>query len=131
MPIKALEAALAKEGITPDRQWALKVIGSIVKLLKQDPLRYRTYGHYWWPLKKLLAQEGHYFGEDEGPVLGVLYDDTAHLLVAAIMLSNQRLLNGHAADNIFHIQRADGEVLQYVLEDADMEALVLGRRVHV
>lgn len=37
---------------------------NIAKRVKSKPLNYLMFGCYWWPVKKILAENGYDFGEE-------------------------------------------------------------------
>ncbi len=50
-----------------------KAFRNIVQQLQTDPVRYKLFGIYWWPIKKLLKGAG--YGPDQLPMLGDYQDD--------------------------------------------------------
>ena len=51
-----------------------KTLRNIVVLLQADPLQYRCFGVYWWPIKALLKAAG--YTREQLPMLGA-YEDAA------------------------------------------------------
>ncbi len=61
-----------------------KAFRNIVQQLQTDPVRYKLFGIYWWPVKKLLKAAG--YGPDQLPMLGDYQDDEIAALVPALPL---------------------------------------------
>lgn len=67
-PPRPLPAEIPPEGV-PD------ALVAIVRDLQTNPLRYRWWGVWWWPIKAMLIRAGH--GPLLGPMLGPAMDPAA------------------------------------------------------
>lgn len=117
-----IEEALSSDGVIPPYDdWLKKSIEGIASLIKADPLRYRSYGPYWFTIKRLLNDQGHFQGDHFEGELSGLYEADHLNLAAGMMHSNGRMLEGQKTLNVFTMQTDSEEFFEYVLEDVDME----------
>lgn len=99
-----------------------KALEAIVRLLQQEPIRYKLFGIYWWAVKRILKQHG--YGPDQLYMLGHYTDPEAeaslpaetdeYLLVLAIREQQERAFSEWGSGDCY---TPDGE--PYHLEDQD------------
>ena len=62
--LEALKKEAFQGGAVSPEEWRAKVASGCVKMLLASPQQYRSYGPFWWQLKReLLAQGYAQFGE--------------------------------------------------------------------
>jgi len=105
-----------------------KALAGVVQLLQQDPASYKSYGMYWWPLKRWLRREvdektlplvhlPHPHDEPETVArLEALYPDEWSLFMAALHHAEQKTLWGERYQGHSYWPAGEG----YVLDDPDM-----------
>jgi hypothetical protein len=126
-----INASLAHNKVPKDKAaWIQKVIPTLAKQLLDEPIRYRTYGMYWWQIKSLLNQHDYFFGDNqEGHVEGLyLYSDPYLYLAAGMMSAIARIPAGNF-DNRYVYQKEHGGRFDYVLEDRDMEMRMASKEI--
>jgi hypothetical protein len=109
------------------QQWEQRLIQAIALILRKRPLRYRTYGPYWWVVKRALIDAGVTdFGDhiDQEWFDAVDYGDPAYNLLAAWAYEDTRFsVTGQMIENPYHVLvDADGEPFEFVAGDEEMEA---------
>lgn len=91
--------------------------------LEKNPQNYLLFGAYWWAIRALLQEHGLMeFVEDPDYVMEKVfnYDDPVLLICAAYAYQSYRLENGFFQQSKHQYEHDDG-VLEYMLEDFDME----------
>lgn len=120
---------LVEEAVkTGGPDWAEKYLVGIKRLIQVTPLRYRTFGPYWWGLKQaLLARGVATFGDgvDREWLEAMSYGDEALDIAAAYTYEDQRMDGGMNIYDENHALEDDGEAFDYVLIDSDVERLAL------
>ena len=96
---------------------------NVLQQLQTDPLRYKLFGIWWWPVKALLRRAG--YGPDQCYLLGSYQDsDTAALvphlslqetLACAFAEYRQNATFPHSDGTV---ETPDGELVTIVDEDA-------------
>lgn len=133
--LEALRAEATKNGKVTEEEWVAKHCELVTKILLQDPLRYRSYGPYWWVLKSALLERGASFGffdfVDAQWMEAVDYGSTFLNLLAAWMYAENALDMGliysHEHTVAFEPEEEgmEQDVRPYFLIDEDMETLAL------
>ena len=117
--IEATENQTAKE-------WEKRLIDGIADILRKRPLRYRTFGPYWWGVKAAMIEQGiTEFGShiDKEWLEDLGYGDSAYNLLAAWAYEDTRFAGGQMIENPYHVLMAgDGEAVEYACNDEEMEA---------
>lgn len=110
-------------------QYRESFVAAIKKLVGKDPLRYRTYGPYWWLVKKGLLDRGDFcFGEyfDEEWISALDYGLEELNFIAAFVYEDVQFQHG-----IYNAQHSlvddEGEPVCFVCNDHEMEAFAVGR----
>ncbi|GAL07858.1 hypothetical protein JCM19237_238 [Photobacterium aphoticum] len=99
----------------------------IITALVENPLAYRAYGAYWWPVKDILIRNGftELFTLDDQyePITAKHFyiEDDATTLCAAWAYFDFMVETGNMLSNIHVYEDADGEQFEYGLEDLDLE----------
>lgn len=120
---EALDHALLENGIHNRNEWAKRTLKGISKLVTNEPVRYRSYGPFWWPIKRMLANAGLSFETLEAKTNRYLYLDENHNLAAGVLIAMEWAVL-HYGVNEYRLIQNDREA-SYVLEDPEMEILVL------
>jgi len=117
--LHSLKREATHDGTVSDADWLRKMCGTMAKVLDGDPRSYRSFGPYWWIVKKELLDAGYnQFGD---------FLDREWL---EIMDQDHALNNGMIYANGHPIvvtpdepEGAEPEDRVYTLADEDMEAL--------
>jgi hypothetical protein len=111
------------------QKWEQRLIQAIADILRERPLRYRTYGPYWWVVKRALIDAGVTdFGDhiDQEWFDALNYGDPAYNLLAAWAYEDARFAGGQMIENPYHtLTDADGEAIEYACNDEQMEAMAM------
>ncbi|MBU2968709.1 hypothetical protein KO527_05025 [Pseudoalteromonas sp. C2R02] len=90
----AINEALADdESLTPELL-VKQYLDNLVTLLKKEPIRYRLFGAWWWPIKKLLIDLDYQLTDEniDLPLFSKLnYDLDIHTITAAWAYSTEML----------------------------------------
>lgn len=128
-----LKLEATQNGTVSVEDWIKKFVISFTKLLKKDPLQYRSYGAFWWIIKKELIELGiKDFGEhiDLEFIEFLDYKDRVYNILAswAYMNSQEEIKTIH--DNVHTMLYFDDDIgneyksMEYILIDEEMEILV-------
>ncbi|WP_296405772.1 hypothetical protein [Psychrobacter sp.] len=104
----------------PDADFTEFAAGVIYQRLKNDIMRYRVYGPYWWALKDVLRKYNYNVGPQTDESITAIYkgSNDAETIVAAdlfyLEMSSKTLVTNNSWD-----LKANKE--PYVLYDEDME----------
>ena len=118
--------------------WQRDFLAGLARELREDPRRYKSFGPYWWLIKKELLAAGYTeFGHfmDQEWLDNMDYGNTAYNLAAAWGYSDWATDNGYlyATRHPYALRDSDTEEqfgeevwenAVYVLEDTDMEAIM-------
>lgn len=112
-----------------EEMFVKKYIHGVIKNLKTNPKLYRSFGPYWWPLKRVILEHHDYDG-----FLGDSYDatldqafryDTDALTVCAAYNMQQAIVeNGYMYSVSHTVYTTDKEQVELVIEDDDIERLI-------
>jgi hypothetical protein len=119
-------------GLTDD-DFVNRYLDTVIDGLMLNPLLYRTYGGYWWPLKRLLIARPDYkpeCGDSFDTDLNQLFSHSEDILTvaAAYLEQAKNLTDKMLSDNHFIYDAAGGESFELTLEDPDMERLLFAER---
>jgi hypothetical protein len=117
-----LMQAVAKQ---PLDQWIEKFSANLKVILLKSPLRYRTYGPYWWPLKKIyIDKEDFSFGDflDQEWFSTMDYGKPELNIMAAFLYEDMRMAK-NMIDDPFHVMETidGGDAVEFASNDPDME----------
>jgi hypothetical protein len=106
--------------------WATRFLAGAASLLKRNPVMYRSFGPFWWPLKKYLQDSGLNSGE---PVDDELFDQVTMGsksldIAAAYAYHDWSTSNMSIKDTVHIVQSSDGEDVEYQVIDDEFEALI-------
>jgi len=106
-------------------QYRETFIAAIKKIAGKDQLRYRSYGPYWWLVKKGLIARGNFgFGEylDEEWISALDYGIEELNFIAAFAYEDVQFQHGiYIAQHV--LEDSEGEPIEYICNDHEMEAL--------
>lgn len=100
--------------------------------LRTRPAMYRSFGPYWWPLKREMIRAGiHDFGlsYDAETADALSYGDAETTLAACALYQGYVLDNLSIYEHDHAVGMADGTIETYTLTDDDMEAMEVGRLI--
>ena len=104
--------------------WIAAMMKGIKQILIQSPDRYRAYGPYWFPAKNEFIKQGDFsFGDfiDAEWLEEMDYGDIKYNLAAAFAYEETQFNLG-LMDYPYHtMEDADGNPVEYVAADPDME----------
>ena len=129
VPVGALEALLEDErNGASDEEFVERYVQGIIKTLKSNPLLYRSFGAYWWPLKRLIVNAKVYhndFGESYSEEFNkALSLDSDALTVCAIYLEQEdNIATGNTTSTAFNYEAMDGSEIEITIEDDIMEKI--------
>ena len=137
--LETLKIEATQNGSIPNKDWIAKISISFQNLLRKDPKQYRSYGPFWWLLKKELIGLGiKDFGDhidlewlemtDYGDsMLNILaswtYGDYAS--EQGLLYSNVHSITfTHELTDSFSDERRGASAGEYTLIDEEMEVMV-------
>lgn len=123
-----LEEALAGGRTEDDFQQGY--LAGLLTVLKTDPRQYRSFGPYWWPLKKMLIDAGYtdtFGGQlEQGTLQHYSMERPALTLVAAWAYQQYQFEEGKFRSSSHQLDIEDGETYEYELADTEMELAISG-----
>ncbi|MBD5642007.1 MAG: hypothetical protein HDQ91_06275 [Desulfovibrio sp.] len=134
MELEALRREATQDGKVSEAEWVKKNIELTAGILRRDPLRYRSYGPYWWIVKQSMISHGlDEFGDfvDREWFEQADYGSEFYNLLAGLLYSNAAMDAGLIYSNahIIHFEPEDPEsehdVFEYVVADDRMESLAI------
>lgn len=132
--LEALKKEAFQGGAVSPEEWRAKVASGCVKMLLASPQQYRSYGPFWWQLKReLLAQGDSQFGDhlDAEWLELTEYGDPVLNLLACIVHANWAIEQGliYSSRHPVAFIQDDGsepDIQEYVLIDEDLEIRTAG-----
>lgn len=106
--------------------WVSSFIEGVAKLVWENPIAYRAFGPYWWPLKKLMVEGKYFAGDDpdEELVAKATFGNASLDCAAAFAYSEY----SHGAlkneSNTLQADTEDGDTIDYRLWDDEMEGRI-------
>ena len=128
--LSGLMAEATENGKITPQDWQARYLDGVSALLQANPRQYRSYGPFWWLLKRALIDSGRIkFGQhlDAEWLEATEYGDPAMNLMATFVYGEYAINHGLIYSSEHAIGYLDGEVDTYVLADEDMEALSLSK----
>ena len=132
--LELLRPEATQNGQVPENEWVKRNCELNAALLRKDPLRYRSFGPYWWVLKEAMRNNGITdFGEfiDKAGCDLCQYDTPFHTLLAAWLYSENAIDMGliYANEHIVYYMPEDADqendTMPYVVADDEMELLAI------
>lgn len=129
----ALKAFLAEnqdKNLT-DAQFAERYLKGVVETLNAKPKMYRSFGAYWWPIKKLMLEKNLLpmgFGDSYDATMAEQFTyESESLTVCAAYLYQQDAIESGLVFSNTHPLDLEGSLESeiYTLEDSDVERLIL------
>jgi hypothetical protein len=130
--VKHTKEDIAK-ALKVDKAWAEKYLSTLVGHLTRNPGHYRSFGPYWWLVKRALIESGNLeMGEEyDADVADALdYGDTPTNLAAAFLYQDQQESMG-ALFETQHIMDGVGDSIDYWIDDSDMELRYAASRMEI
>ena len=107
--------------------WLTQYLVGLVALIKKDPLRYRTFGPYWWLVKQaMIAHDMLNFGSeiDREWFERLDYGNNELNIAAAWVYENGRTDSKcNLYDDSHMLEDGDGEPYEYLIADTDVEVM--------
>ncbi len=112
-----------------DIEFTQRYVKGVIESLKNDKKIYRSFGGFWWPLKRLIIATGNLeSGSDYDTELDdqFSYANDALTCCAAFLTQQSNLELGYTYSNKHKYDTAENEPVEITLEDEEMEAQVFG-----
>lgn len=110
-----------------EEEWIEKGLKGIAGLVSRDPIEYRTFGIYWWPVKAALVARNLIAGTvDAGELEKTDTGELRHNLAGALMF-HEHCTNTFINDNKLTVSNGDGESEEYILVDEELEAMAFAK----
>lgn len=117
-----------------DEVFTQRYIAGVIESLRKDKKLYRSFGGFWWPLKRLiLATDNVESGELYDTELDnqFSYANDAVTVCAAFLAQESNLASGYTYSNKHVYYTADNEPVELTLEDEEMESQVFGATFNI
>lgn len=109
--------------------WLVNFLAGLVVIIKKDPLRYRTFGPYWWLVKQaMIAHDILTFGNEIDREWFELldYGNNELNIAAAWLYENGRTDSKcNLYDDSHMLEDGNGEPYEYLISDSDMEVMAI------
>ena len=110
-------------------QWMDKFLAGMKRILLDNPLRYRNFGPYWWPLKKAYIDRGDMsFGDflDAEWLAAMDYGKPELNILAAYAYEDLRLTTSMMEDPFHTMPTVDGgDSVEFASDDQQMEMMAV------
>lgn len=109
----------------PDRSaWAGRMVAAFAGVVRRSPLAYRSFGPFWWPLKAMMVSAGELAASAPDPdLVAQVTTGSAALDVAAAWAQHEAHSSQMLAGSAFTVDTEDGDTMEYLLIDKEMEAM--------
>lgn len=132
MKIKAFTAEQLRgliEEATVDQseaEWHQAFLTGVAGLIAKSPIAYRSFGPFWWPLKRYLQLDGLIKGEavDKDLFDQVTMDDKTLDLAASFAFHDSTSKSLTATETTHTVSDENGESLEYQVIDEEFEARI-------
>lgn len=110
-------------GFANRASWVESFLGNVAAQVNRHPLAYRSYGPFWWPLKKLMQERDLIGGDpvDADEAARISLGDAALDVAAAFAFQERAYAEMTARNATFIVDTEDGDTVEYVLVDDEME----------
>jgi len=121
---------LIKEGTLSfpnTHQWGMKTLKTMRDVVIKNPIMYRSFGMYWWAIKSIMIEEGlldKQYTVDKEVVNEVKMTKDIFSIAAALAFHQQSLDNQSSKNNMSTVFNENGESVDYMLLDDDLEMLI-------
>ncbi|MAD44702.1 MAG: hypothetical protein CMH98_06830 [Oceanospirillaceae bacterium] len=124
-----VDQATAEQSVS---EYIDKYTDTLKTLLQDNPRQYRSYGPWWWVIKQaLISQDKAFFPEkvDAETLEQLQYDKTEYGLVAAFLYADPIIGSGADYNQSHVLEDTNGNSIEYVIADDDMEGLELDAEI--
>lgn len=126
-----LDAALHESGLS-ESEYIAHTVDQMVQVIKARPTIYRSYGAYWWAVKRIMIEHGVIvFGQtvEIGDIEQFFIENDEALTLVAAILYQQWIVNNASPDVADHLlPLVDGDDVEYSVIDDEMEFLIAGEK---
>jgi hypothetical protein len=113
----------ATAGTTP-AAWLTDARTTLAAMLKARPASYLSFGPWWWAVKAQLVAAGLIGGTVNDDLLAAIATGDAALDMAGALAYHGWNLDQMRDGNVFAVDTEDGDQVDYLLADDDMDALI-------
>lgn len=132
LDIEALKTFLAEnqDAKLTDEQFAERYLKGVVETLNAKPKMYRSFGAYWWAIKKLMLEKGllhEGFGDSYDSTMAkqFSYESESLTVCAAYLYQQDAIESGLVFSNTHPLELENSvESETYTFEDSDIERLI-------
>lgn len=127
-----LEALIADTRKEVGGDFAPAYLRGVAAVLAERPAMYRSFGPYWWLLKRELIASGvRQFGESvDAETADALSHGERDLNLAACYVAQMHTLDTAMAYGHLHaVELDDGTIAEFTLADDEVEAIEVGRLI--
>lgn len=120
----------ALSNVDTPAQFVTRFVKNTADILKTNPKLYRAYGPWWWPMKKVMMDEGITdFGQsvEVGPLTHFTLGAPELDCVAAWAYHSDKIDMGNAYSSDHALEMLDGDIYNYQLQDTEMEAVIINQ----
>lgn len=112
------------KGFVSKQQWVTKMLGSFAGQVRARPLAYRSFGPFWWPLKRLMIEAGEFPGTlpDADEVARISFGRADLDVAAAFAYSEYASANQIEMSTTITVDTEDGDTIDYLLNDDELES---------
>ena len=115
-------------GNTSDTEFAERYVTGVIATLKVNKKLYRSFGHFWWPLKRMILKiDPNSFGEEYDTELNEAfsYSNDALTACAAFLMQEVNIKHGYMYSNKHTYYTNEQEPIDLIIEDSEMEARIV------
>lgn len=105
-------------------QWMAKALKGIARMVQAKPIEYRTFGAWWWAIKKQLVDADLLTGTVKPEKFDAITTGDVEKDMAGALAYHEFTSDSMSYPNHFTFDTEDGDTIDYVLFDDEMELLV-------
>ncbi|GAB4059115.1 hypothetical protein [Uliginosibacterium sediminicola] len=108
---------------TSQGQWVSKMRSTFAGMVGRNPQIYRSFGPFWWPLKRMMVEAGDLDASLPDPdVEEQVSTGSAARNIAAAFMYHDRATDDMTATNTWHtVDTDEGDTIEYLVIDDEME----------
>jgi hypothetical protein len=108
-------------------QWMAKALKNLARFIKSNPNEYRTFGAWWWAIKRQLVDAGLLTGSVNLEMFNAITTGDTEKDMAGALAYHEYTADSMYIGNHFQFSTEEGDTIDYVLDDQEMELRAFAR----
>lgn len=112
-----------------EAEWMAKALSNIAALVQKNPLEYRTFGVFWWPVKSMLIDAKLLYGAKDAEYEVSCSAGSKARDLAGALAYHEHCTRNFMNSNYLTVTDDEGSMTEFVLADDELEMLASLRRM--